>query len=165
MLNFFLDYFLGAAHGSLSVAKLWSASEVRLRSAWEGALPLLFPRFLKKNRVKLLIIRTFLYHFNASADSYVSTKLVFPVAGTFFSEVSGQGILTIPRPMPHHISMTWEASPPPIASPSTRTGRRISTVVPFPAAEERVKLPPCWETISSATASPMPLPRREWAAL
>ena len=74
------DYFyniLGAAHASLSVAKLWSASEVRKLSAWEGALPLPFPRFFEKNRVKLLILRTFLCHFNASADSYVSAKLAF----------------------------------------------------------------------------------------
>ena len=73
----FFEYFLGAAHASLSVAKLWSASEVQELSAWEGALPLPFPRFFEKNRVKLLILRTFLRHFNASADSCVSTKLVF----------------------------------------------------------------------------------------
>ena len=40
----FFEYFFGAAHASLSVAKLWSASEVRKLSAWEGALPLPFPR-------------------------------------------------------------------------------------------------------------------------
>ncbi|HIR60105.1 MAG TPA: hypothetical protein IAB37_00790, partial [Candidatus Faecivivens stercoravium] len=73
----FFEYFLGAAHASLSVAKPWLASEVRQLSAWEGALPLPFPRFFEKNRVKLLIFRTFLYHFNASADFYVSAKLVF----------------------------------------------------------------------------------------
>ena len=71
------EYFLGAAHTSLSVAKLWPASEVRKLSAWEGALPLPFPRFFEKNRVKLLILRPFLFHFNASADSYVSATLVF----------------------------------------------------------------------------------------
>ena len=71
------EYFLGAAHPSLSVAKLWSASEIRKLSAWEGALPLPFPRFFEKNRVKLLILRAILYHFNASADSYVSAKFVF----------------------------------------------------------------------------------------
>ena len=42
-----------------------------------GALPLPFPRFFEKNRVKLLILRAILYHFNASADSYVSAKFVF----------------------------------------------------------------------------------------
>ena len=73
----FFEYFLGAAHASLSVAKLWSASEVRKVSAWERALPSPLPRFFEKNRVKLLILRTFLYHFNASADSYAFAKLVF----------------------------------------------------------------------------------------
>ena len=73
----FFEYFLGAAHASLSVAKLWSASEVRKVIAWERALPSPLPRFFEKNRVKLLIFRTFLYYFNASADSYVSVKLVF----------------------------------------------------------------------------------------
>ena len=63
----FFEYFLGAAHASLSMAKLCSASEVRQVSAWEGALPLPFPRFFEKNRVKLLIFRTFLRDFNASA--------------------------------------------------------------------------------------------------
>ena len=77
----FYDYFLGAAHASLSVAKLWSASEVRKVSAWERALPSPLPRFFEKNRVKLLILRTFLCHFNASADSYVSAKLVFRQSG------------------------------------------------------------------------------------
>ena len=71
----FFEYFLGAAHASLSVAKLWSASEVRKVSAWEGALPLPFPRFFEKNRVKLFILHTFLCHFNTSADSYVSIKM------------------------------------------------------------------------------------------
>ena len=42
-----------------------------------GLMPLPFPRFFEKNRVKLLIIPTFLCNFNASADSYVSAKLVF----------------------------------------------------------------------------------------
>ena len=42
-----------------------------------GLMPLPFPRFFEKNRVKLLIFRTFLCHCNASADSYVSAKLVF----------------------------------------------------------------------------------------
>ena len=73
----FFEFFLGAAHVSLSVAKLWSALEVRKLSTWEGALPLPFPRFFEKNRVKLLILRTFLGNRNTSADSYVSAKLVF----------------------------------------------------------------------------------------
>ncbi len=73
----FFEYFLGAAHVSLSVAKLWSASEVQKVGACQGALLLGFSRFFEKNRVKLLILRTFLCHFNASADSYVSAKLVF----------------------------------------------------------------------------------------
>ncbi len=73
----FFEYFLGAAHASLSVAKLWSTSEIRKISAWEGALPLPFPRFFEKNRVKLLILRTFSCHFVANVDTYVSSKLVF----------------------------------------------------------------------------------------
>ncbi|HIR61243.1 MAG TPA: hypothetical protein IAB37_06705 [Candidatus Faecivivens stercoravium] len=73
----FFEYFLGAAHASLSVAKLWSASEVQKVGACQGALLLGFSRFFEKNRVKLFILRTFLYYFNASADSYVSAKLVF----------------------------------------------------------------------------------------
>ena len=40
------DYFLGAAHASLSVAKLWSASEVQKVSAWERALPSPLPQTL-----------------------------------------------------------------------------------------------------------------------
>ncbi len=40
------EYFGGAAHVSLSGAKLWSASEVQKVSAWEGALPLPFPQAL-----------------------------------------------------------------------------------------------------------------------
>ena len=75
--NLFFKYFLGAAHASLSAAKLWPASEVREVGACQGALPLGCPRFFEKNRVKLLILRTFLCHLNASADSYVSAKLVF----------------------------------------------------------------------------------------
>ena len=35
------------------------------------------PAIFEKNRVKLLILRAILYHFNASADSYVSAKFVF----------------------------------------------------------------------------------------
>ena len=57
-----------------------------------GLMPLPFPRFFEKNRVKLLILRTFLYHFNASADSYVFAKLVlrqFEPA----RKVSGQAVL------------------------------------------------------------------------
>ena len=73
----FFEYFLGAAHTSLPVAKLCSASEVRHVSACQGALLLGFSRFFEKNRVKLFILRPFLCHFNASADSYVSEKLVF----------------------------------------------------------------------------------------
>ena len=42
-----------------------------------GLMPLPFPRFFEKNRVKLFILRTFLCHFNASANSYVFIKLVF----------------------------------------------------------------------------------------
>ena len=42
-----------------------------------GLMPSPLPRFFEKNRVKLLILRTFLYHFNASVDSYVYRKLVF----------------------------------------------------------------------------------------
>ena len=42
-----------------------------------GLMPSPLPRFFEKNRVKLLILRTFLCHFNASADSYVYRKLVF----------------------------------------------------------------------------------------
>ena len=42
-----------------------------------GLMPLPFPRFFEKNRVKLLILRTFLRHYNASADFYVSAKFVF----------------------------------------------------------------------------------------
>ena len=42
-----------------------------------GLMPLPLPRFFEKNRVKLLIFCTFLCHCNASADSYVSAKLVF----------------------------------------------------------------------------------------
>ena len=82
----FFEYFLGAAHASLSVAKPWSASEVRQLSAWEGALPLPFPRFFEKNRVKLLIFRTFLCHFNASALS----GNTFCQNGTFFSHLAGR---------------------------------------------------------------------------
>ena len=41
----FFEYFLGAAHTSLSVSKLWTASEVRRVITWEGALPLPVPRF------------------------------------------------------------------------------------------------------------------------
>ena len=78
---FLYDYFLGAAHASLSVAKLWSASEVREVGACQGALPLGCPRFFEKNRVKLFILRTFFRHCNASADSYVSAKLVFRQSG------------------------------------------------------------------------------------
>ena len=40
--NLFFKYFLGAAHASLSVAKLWSASEVRKVGACQGALLLGF---------------------------------------------------------------------------------------------------------------------------
>ena len=40
-----LDYFLGAAHPSLSVEQPWSASEVREVGAWERALPSPLPRF------------------------------------------------------------------------------------------------------------------------
>ena len=42
-----------------------------------GLMPSPLPRFFEKNRVKLLILRTFLCHCNASADFYVSAKLVF----------------------------------------------------------------------------------------
>ena len=42
-----------------------------------GLMPSPLPRFFEKNRVKLFILRTFLCHINASADSYVSAKLVF----------------------------------------------------------------------------------------
>ena len=44
----FFEYFLGAAHASLSVAKLWSASEVRKVITWERALPSPLPRFFEK---------------------------------------------------------------------------------------------------------------------
>src|SRR5699024_467242 len=53
---FLYDYFLGAAHPSLSVAKLWSASEVRKLGAWEGALPLPFPQALFKGLDPKLLI-------------------------------------------------------------------------------------------------------------
>ena len=56
----FFEYFLGAAHASLSVAKPCSASEVRHVAACQGALLLGFSRFFEKNRVKLLIFRKFL---------------------------------------------------------------------------------------------------------
>ena len=59
--SLFFYHFLGAAHASLSAAKLWSASEVRQVNAWEGALPLPFPRFFEKNRVKLFIFYLFLF--------------------------------------------------------------------------------------------------------
>ncbi len=72
---------MGAAHASLSVAKLWPASEVQKAGACQGALLLGFSRFFEKNRVKLFILCTFLCHFNASADSYVSAKLVFRQSG------------------------------------------------------------------------------------
>ena len=42
--NVFLEHFLGAVQASLSVAKLWPASEVRTVSAWERALPSPLPR-------------------------------------------------------------------------------------------------------------------------
>ena len=42
-----------------------------------GLMPLPFPRFFEKNRVKLFILPTFLRYCNASADFYVSAKLVF----------------------------------------------------------------------------------------
>ena len=42
-----------------------------------GLMPLPFPRFFEKNRVKLLIFRTFPGNRNASADFYVSAKFVF----------------------------------------------------------------------------------------
>ena len=42
-----------------------------------GLMPLPVPRFFEKNRVKLLILRTFIRNINASADFYVSAKLVF----------------------------------------------------------------------------------------
>src|SRR5699024_1348152 len=42
-----------------------------------GLMPLPFPRFFEKNRVKLFILRTFLCHFSAGADSYISAKLIF----------------------------------------------------------------------------------------
>ena len=54
------EYFLGAAHASLSVAKPCSASEVRHVAACQGALLLGFSRFFEKNRVKLLIFRKLL---------------------------------------------------------------------------------------------------------
>ena len=56
----FFEYFLGAAHASLSVAKPCSASEVRHVAACQGALLLGFSRFFEKNRVKLLIFRKLL---------------------------------------------------------------------------------------------------------
>ena len=71
------NHFLCAAHPSLQVVQLWTASEVREPAAWERALPSPLPRFFEKNRVKLFILRTFLRHCNASADFYVSAKLVF----------------------------------------------------------------------------------------
>src|SRR5699024_2537069 len=42
-----------------------------------GLMPLPFPRFFEKNRVKLLIFRTFPGNRNASADFYISAKFVF----------------------------------------------------------------------------------------
>ena len=42
----FFAYFWGAAHASLSVAKLWSASEVRKVITWERALPSPLPQAL-----------------------------------------------------------------------------------------------------------------------
>ena len=42
-----------------------------------GLMPLPVPRFFEKNRVKLLILRTFLRNYNVGADSYVSAKLIF----------------------------------------------------------------------------------------
>ena len=44
--NVFFDHVLSAAHASLSVAKLWSASEVREVGAWERALPSPLPQTL-----------------------------------------------------------------------------------------------------------------------
>ena len=73
----FFEYFLCAAHPSLSVAKLWLASAIRKVITWERALPSPLPRFFEKNRVKLLILRTFLRNSHASADSRVSAKPVF----------------------------------------------------------------------------------------
>ena len=54
-----------------------------------GLMPLPFPRFFEKNRVKLFILRTFLCHFNASADFYVSAKLVFPQSQPSGSSAAG----------------------------------------------------------------------------
>ena len=46
-----------------------------------GLMPSPLPRFFEKNRVKLFILRTFLCHFSAGADSYISAKLIFRQAG------------------------------------------------------------------------------------
>ena len=66
------DHFLCAAHPSLQVVQLWTASEVREPAAWERALPSPLPRFFEKNRVKLLICRTLFRGFGAGADTYAA---------------------------------------------------------------------------------------------
>ena len=50
------NHFLCAAHPSLQVVQLWTASEVREPAAWERALPSPLPRFFEKNRVKLFYL-------------------------------------------------------------------------------------------------------------
>ena len=114
----FFEYFLGAAHTSLPVAKLCSASEVRHVSACQGALLLGFSRFFEKNRVKLFILRTFFRNFNASADFYVSAKLVFRQS----QPGSKPGFSFTAQPPPASPS----PRPPQTARPSLRTPAHLN---------------------------------------
>ena len=76
-----------------------------------GLMPLPFPRFFEKNRVKLLILRKFLCQFNASDDSYASAKLDFqqsqlPRGGSLLG-MSSRFLHSISPAILRHRSASW----------------------------------------------------------